>query len=71
MTPDDIVALATRLRALEQVAYAADIFMKQIKGYRVMGNDGQPHDIFHKDLPQALALQSALDAWHEQQTERQ
>lgn len=63
MTPDDIVALAARLRALEQVAYSADIYLEHIKGFRLHTDDG-PVDLMNTNMPEAIALQQALDAWH-------
>ena len=65
MTPDDIVALAARLKALEQIAYAADIFLRHVKGFHIMGEDGQPVDMMNESMPEAIALQQALDAWHQ------
>lgn len=65
MNPDELIALADRLRALEQIAYAADTFLDHIKGYRLwISPSDEPRDVFHKDIPEAIALASALDSWH-------
>lgn len=70
MTPDDLVAVAARLRALERVAHAADTFLQHIAGFQLHTTDG-PVDVFNEHMPEAIALRQAIDAWHATQGERE
>lgn len=69
MTPDDLVAVAARLKALERVAAAADTFLQHIAGFR-LHTDAGPVDVFNEHMPEAIALRQALDTWHATQGER-
>ena len=66
LTPADLIALATRIRALEQIAFSADMFLNHIKGFRLHTDNGIV-DVFNEYMPEAIALQAALDAWHQLQ----
>lgn len=52
---------------LEAIAEAAEKFMRHITGYRIVGDDGQPTDVLHASIPEAVALEAALkkhrDIW--------